>query len=225
MIKLIKYWLSKYPAKFKLNISILVCACLFFLSLILIIFKPEDLSRFQIIIGLLLLICILLIINCISHNSTVNDKAKIKEKNTETPTSTEVSTIILEANIKKIEALINYLKNNMQKYGLSEKAQFNMIMASEEIFSNIAQYAYSKDKKATVTIKTELAKDIYSITFIDTGKKYNPLENKMPDITTDLKNKQIGGLGIFLTKKLTDTQNYVYANKQNILSVGIDIHK
>ena len=133
--------------------------------------------------------------------------------------------IILPADIKKLNEILSYLKNDMQQKHLTPKAQFNMITASEEIFSNIALYAYNINEKAVVTIKTELIDNLYSITFCDAGKKFNPLKNTMPDISQDIKDRDIGGLGVFLAKKLTDNQEYTYRNKQNILKISIDINK
>ena len=135
------------------------------------------------------------------------------------------NTVTIAADITKLGEILTYLKNDMQKNKLSKKAQFNMMTAAEEIFSNIAQYAYKNNCTGTVTIKTEIFDDIYSITFMDSGKKYNPLNNPVPDISINIKEKEIGGLGIFLAKTLTDAQSYVYRNKQNILTIGIDINK
>jgi anti-sigma regulatory factor (Ser/Thr protein kinase) len=132
--------------------------------------------------------------------------------------------ITFPAAIKKLKEVIEFLKKDMQKHHLSEKAQFNMVVASEEIFSNISDYAYT-EQGATVTIKTELKDNLYSITFIDTGKKYNPLKHSDPDVETEMKDKDIGGLGIYLAKKLSDSQSYTYHNKQNILTISIDINK
>jgi len=140
--------------------------------------------------------------------------------------STEQSNNTLEgitfsADNKKLAEVLAFIKKDMARYHLSEKSQFNMVTAAEEIFSNIAMYAYSSNKKAIVTINTNLKDNVYAISFKDNGKKYNPLENNDPDITADIKDKNIGGLGIFLVKKLTDIQTYVYKNNQNILTIGI----
>ena len=135
------------------------------------------------------------------------------------------NSITFSADIGKLGDILTYLKNDMNEHRLSEKAQFNMITASEEIFSNIALYAYHSKESAKVTVQTNLADGIYYISFIDNGKKYNPLNKALPDITTSIKNKSIGGLGILLARKLTDTQSYTYQNKQNILKIGIRIDK
>ena len=135
------------------------------------------------------------------------------------------TSLILPADIKKIRDVIDFLKKDMQEHKLSEKAQFNMVMASEEIFSNIAMYAYEAKENALATVLTSAENGFYYITFIDNGKKYNPLKAKEPDMSLEMKDRNVGGLGIFLAKKLSDTLTYSYKNKQNILVMGIAIDK
>ena len=135
------------------------------------------------------------------------------------------TSLILPADIKKIKDVIDFLKKDMQEHKLSEKAQFNMVMASEEIFSNIAMYAYEVKENALATVLTSAENGFYYITFIDNGKKYNPLKAKEPDMSLEMKDRNVGGLGIFLAKKLSDTLTYSYKNKQNILVMGIAIDK
>ncbi|MBP5399181.1 MAG: SpoIIE family protein phosphatase [Alphaproteobacteria bacterium] len=137
----------------------------------------------------------------------------------------EAGTITYSARIEKLEEFLLYLKDDMLKYKLSEKAVFNMVMAAEEIFANIAKYAYTSADNPVVTVKTREEGGFYYVKFIDSGRKYNPLKNKMPDVTVDLKQRNIGGLGVFLMKKLTDSATYKWQNKQNMLEVGIKIDK
>ncbi len=125
------------------------------------------------------------------------------------------------ATMNKLGKVVTWLKNDMIKHNVSAKAQFNMIMAAEEIFSNIVFYAYPKNEEGTVKIKTELNDNIYSATFMDNGKKYNPLKNKAPDTKADIKDRSIGGLGVFLAKKVSDTITYAYKDGYNILKIGV----
>lgn len=129
------------------------------------------------------------------------------------------------ADVEKLNNVLDFLKKDMAAHKLSDKSQFNMTMVVEEIFSNIALYAYNTKENAFVNIKTDVKDDIYSVTFIDKGKEYNPLEMPAPDVSTDLKNKNIGGLGVYLAKTLSDTQSYSYTDQQNILTIGIHINK
>lgn len=136
----------------------------------------------------------------------------------------EKDVLTVPAEMNKLNDVLTYIKNNMKKHNISEKAQFNMVMASEEIFANIVSYAYKDKKNADVTIKTEISDNTYFVTFIDKGKKYNPLENKDPDVKAKIKDRSIGGLGIFLAKKVSDTISYQHKNGCNILKIGVIIN-
>ena len=129
--------------------------------------------------------------------------------------------ITLPADNKNLYKMIDFLKSDMDKYGVSPKKQFNLISAVEEIFTNIASYAY--EKSGEVIIVTFVEDEIFNVRFSDNGKKYNPLDNEDPDITSDLKDRKIGGLGVFLAKKLSDKISYTYEDGRNILTIGVSI--
>ena len=89
-------------------------------------------------------------------------------------------------------------------------------LAVEEIFVNIAHYSGAE----TATISCECKGDNLEITFADTGLPFNPLEKADPDITLKAEDRQIGGLGIFLTKKFMDSVEYEYRDGKNILKLN-----
>ncbi|MBQ2811395.1 MAG: SpoIIE family protein phosphatase [Alphaproteobacteria bacterium] len=135
------------------------------------------------------------------------------------------SAIKLDADIKNLDTLIDFIEKDIQKYRFSNKDKFKIVMIAEEIFTNIAQYAYKDEKNQGVEIKTDLVDDIYYMTFIDKGIKYNPLDNKDPEFSSDIKNRHIGGWGIYIVKKIADKIEYTHKNKQNIFQIGIKIKK
>ena len=139
----------------------------------------------------------------------------------------EPGTISIPASLDKLEEVLMYLKDDISKHNPSKTAVFNTVMIAEEIFANISRYAYEDGtgENATVTVKTRVEDGIYYVKFIDSGKEYNPLNNEMPDITLDLKKRGIGGLGVFLVKKLSDSATYQWHNRQNVLEVGIKLQK
>lgn len=97
----------------------------------------------------------------------------------------------------------------------------NMIgVSAEEIFINIACYAYAPGT-GYVTISAVISGDpaAVTITFADRGAAYNPLARTDPDITLPAGEREIGGLGIFLTKQLMDEVSYEYRNGENILTL------
>ena len=127
----------------------------------------------------------------------------------------------LPADTKKLRNMIDFLKSDMNEHNVPEKKQFQLTMAAEEIFANISSYAYQED--GMVEITTFVQDGTYYVRFVDSGKKYNPLQHEDPDITAELKDRPIGGLGIFLAKKLSDKISYSYENEHNILVIGIDL--
>ncbi len=127
--------------------------------------------------------------------------------------------LIIDANLNNIKKVIDFLKSDMQKQKVAEKTQFKVITSAEEIFSNIVQYAYDNpdNKKILVTVQKE--SEHYCVSFTDNGKNFNPLEQKMPNTDVDIANREIGGLGILLVKKLADSVQYQRVENKNILKV------
>lgn len=199
--------LNKYFSKFKLKAGILICVALVLGLFILThagVFSVLKMDQLIIVIlGLLIgaLVLILLIRKFGKHSN----QRRLK----------------LPADNKNLYKMIDFLKSDMKKYNVSPKKQFNLVSAVEEIFANIAYYAY--EKSGEVIITTFVEDGVYYVQFSDKGKKYNPLKNKNPDISSDLKDRKIGGLGIFLAKKLSDKISYTYKNNQNILTIGINL--
>ena len=100
------------------------------------------------------------------------------------------------------------------------KAQMQVDVAVEEIFVNVASYAYAPGV-GNVTIRVEIPDNPRTvvITFIDNGVPYDPLAKADPDVTLSAEERGIGGLGIFMVKKSMDDMVYEYKNGQNILSI------
>lgn len=96
--------------------------------------------------------------------------------------------------------------------------KFNLVV--EEIFVNIVSYAYSdNDTNNTVTISIKDNDDKTIITFIDNGKHFNPLIKDDPDLSLSVDERPIGGLGIYLVKKMMDNVEYEYKDNKNILTI------
>ena len=89
-------------------------------------------------------------------------------------------------------------------------------LAVEEIFVNIAHYAY--EETGVAAIDCEYADSVLKISFSDSGRPFNPLLRPDPDLTLSAQERKIGGLGIYLTKKFMDDVFYAYENGQNILT-------
>ena len=92
-------------------------------------------------------------------------------------------------------------------------------LAIEEIFVNIAHYAYNPEV-GEAWISASFVDNVLTVIFKDKGKEFNPIAKKDPDITLSAEEREIGGLGIFLTKKFMDSVNYEYKDGQNILTIS-----
>ena len=131
------------------------------------------------------------------------------------------SDLYIDAFIENEQQVLDFLQNDMQKNNIPADKQNKVIVAAEEIFSNIALYAYSK--KGRVRISATKTNDKYIVTFYDKGKVFNPLLLEDPNLTAPAESRKTGGLGVFLIKQLMDYTDYQYKNNCNILAIGIDI--
>lgn len=99
-------------------------------------------------------------------------------------------------------------------------AQIQLEIAIEEIFVNIAHYAYNPViGKATVRMDVDEEANTVSLQFEDEGTPYNPLSREDPDITLGVEERGVGGLGIYMTKKSMDDVGYSYEDGKNILVI------
>ena len=128
--------------------------------------------------------------------------------------------IRIEALTENLQAVLAFVDGHLEEMGASMKAQMQIDVAVEELFVNIAHYAYAPDTgTAVIQVETDHDNDQVSITFTDTGKPYNPLEKPDPDVTLSAEERDIGGLGIFMVKKSMDAVLYEYRDGINCLTV------
>ncbi|MBQ8482098.1 MAG: SpoIIE family protein phosphatase [Alphaproteobacteria bacterium] len=129
--------------------------------------------------------------------------------------------LVVKAEISSIGEVLKTVTRDMASKNIPAEGQSKITVACEEIFSNIAQYAY-KDG-GMVRIRSAIAYGKYLLRFIDNGIPYNPLEKEEPDIKGSADEREIGGLGIFMVKKMMHEVNYERVANQNILTIGIKL--
>ena len=128
-----------------------------------------------------------------------------------------MKSITVEAKIENVDKVTEFVNEVLEEKDCPLKVQMQLDVA---IDGNIAYYAYGKGSgNATIQIEMEDNPPKITLTFIDQGIPYNPLESKDPDITLDIEDREIGGLGIFLVKKTMDELSYEYVDGQNILTM------
>ena len=126
----------------------------------------------------------------------------------------------VEAAVKNIEVVTDFINAELERLNCPPKARTQISIAIDELFGNIARYAYTP-KVGNAEVQFEVEENPLSviITFIDSGKQFNPLEQAQPDITASAEERKIGGLGIFLIKKTMDMVEYDYKEGHNILKI------
>ena len=128
--------------------------------------------------------------------------------------------IELEAKVENLPTVLALVDEQLESVDCPMKIQMQIDVAVEEIFVNIAHYAYNPEV-GNAMVRVEILPDVPSvdITFIDKGVPYDPLAKADPDITLSAEERQIGGLGIFMVKKTMDDVKYEYVNGHNILTL------
>ncbi|MBE7003254.1 MAG: ATP-binding protein [Ruminococcaceae bacterium] len=128
--------------------------------------------------------------------------------------------LTIEAKTENLDEVLAFVNGQLEKYDCSPRAQMQLEIAVEELFVNIANYAYSPEV-GSATVRVELQQDPASVTvtFIDHGVPYDPLAKEDPDVTLSADEREIGGLGIYMVKKSMDAVAYEYKDGQNILTL------
>ena len=128
----------------------------------------------------------------------------------------DAKTLIVDATDDNLETAMAFVTEYLEEKGCGIRLVNQMSIAFEEIFINVAHYAYHPNV-GQVEIKLKLDGDKISLIFIDGGKKYDPLAKPDPDVSLSADDREIGGLGIFMVKKLVDRMAYDYVDGKNIL--------
>ena len=130
----------------------------------------------------------------------------------------------ISAEKENLPKVLEFVEGQLEALECSRKVITQLDIAVEEIFVNIASYAYDP-LTGPATIRTEITRDPLAviISFIDNGIPYDPLAKPDPDINLPLKQRKQGGLGIFMVKNSMDDVNYEYKNGQNILTIKKNI--
>jgi anti-sigma regulatory factor (Ser/Thr protein kinase) len=136
------------------------------------------------------------------------------------PSDVKYDEITVQADVKNLGAVQGFIEERLEAAECSMKAQVQIGVAVEEIYVNICHYAY-KDKGGSgdATVKMRVEDGMAEIVFEDSGIQYDPLANEEPDITLSAEERQIGGLGIFITRKTMDDVSYEYKDGKNNLTL------
>ncbi len=128
--------------------------------------------------------------------------------------------ITVPATLENVETVTEFVNEQLNALRCPMPIRTQVDIAIDEVFSNIARYAYSPEE-GPATVRVDVTEEPLSvtITFIDHGKPYDPLTTAAPDITLSAKQRRIGGLGVFMLKKTMDDIAYESRDGMNILTI------
>ena len=125
--------------------------------------------------------------------------------------------ITVPAEISKFPMVLDFLHEQLHGSSCTKKTAYHLDLAMEEMFVNVASYAYGS-AGGQVQIICEVEDQGIAVTLIDSGTPFNPLAQPDANITLAAEERDVGGLGILLTKKFIDELHYERRDEKNILS-------
>ena len=126
--------------------------------------------------------------------------------------------INLTNNISDLTILVTKLEQFFQENNTSS-ISMPMTLVLEELFTNTITHGASDGREVFIEVNLDIDKDELVMSYIDNGIPFNVLELPEPDLTASIENREVGGLGVHYVKTLTDSVEYEYLDKQNILKM------
>ena len=124
------------------------------------------------------------------------------------------------AKFEFLDEIREFVGDIARKGGFGEKDVYNIQLATDEAASNIIEHAYEGVTNGVLDLSCGMENDAIKIVLIDYGESFDPSVIPIPDLKADLSERKIGGLGIFLMRKLMDEVHYEpRADKSNVLSM------
>ena len=132
--------------------------------------------------------------------------------------------LTITAAVENIPTVTDFVTQQLEDLDCLAKTLAQIAVAIDELFSNIARYAYNPEVGAA-TVRVEVVEKplAVTVTFIDGGRPYDPLAKEDPGVTLSAEERGIGGLGIYMVKKSMDGIAYEYKDGQNILKITKNI--
>ncbi len=130
-----------------------------------------------------------------------------------------MSNLIIEANKTNLDKVIEFVNGELMKLPCTDELKTKLNIAVEEIFVNISSYAYNEHGEVEINCNVNKDDFMFEVEFKDMGKPYDPLERTDPDISKGIDEREIGGLGIFMTKQFMDDIEYRYEGNKNVLII------
>lgn len=128
--------------------------------------------------------------------------------------------ISIKNRIEETTGVTDLVEQTSLEAGFEQKEVYDILIALDEILSNIVYYAYPDGSTGVIDIEIKFDGETIDIRFIDSGVPFDPLTKADPDLSIPVEEREIGGLGIFIVKKLMNEVSYVRENEKNILMIS-----
>ena len=123
------------------------------------------------------------------------------------------------ASFEYLDDIREYVGQKAHTAGFSDREVYSIQLAADEAASNIIEHAYGGKSDATFDLSCEFQYDRLIITMLDHGKSFDITKVAKPDLKADLSKRKIGGLGIYLMRKLMDEVHYEITSSGNLLTL------
>ena len=131
-----------------------------------------------------------------------------------------MKTVQFAAKFEYLDEIREFVGAIARDGGFSDKDVYNIQLATDEAASNIIEHAYENISDGILELSCGVRDELITIVLIDHGESFDPSEIPLPDLKADLSDRKIGGLGIFLMRKLMDDVHYeVKPNNSNVLTM------
>jgi len=131
-------------------------------------------------------------------------------------------TLKLLAKVEHLPQWMQFIADCAQEHGLPSKRIREIELALEEVLVNVCHYAYPEDTGDVEVTCTVDAQQRFIINIVDQGIAFDPLLLEAPDLTADVDSRQVGGLGVFLVRRLMDDVSYRREDDQNIMKLIVN---
>lgn len=125
----------------------------------------------------------------------------------------------VKADLQNLQSVFEYIHSVMDSCPEADLISIAVELAVDEVFTNIASYAYPDGEVGDVIIAAELTDSNMVIKFTDWGLPFNPLEKRDPDLDVPIEERRVGGLGIYMVKQYMDDVSYEYIDGTNNLTL------
>jgi len=127
--------------------------------------------------------------------------------------------LILHNDIQQIPQLAEFIETIADEINLDQGLAMSLNLALEEAVTNVILYAYPKGSDGRVDVEAIISKDKLKFIISDSGKEFDPTAAPEADVTLGVEDRPIGGLGIYLVRKIMDSVSYERTDGKNVLSM------